>query len=229
MFGNPALGPATADHATLGERLLVTDSLSLEATGFVKWMANLTARNPVPSPPLAQALLADGTGRSYGLTVLVRLRLWRGFSGWVAYTISRSERRDAPGASWRLFDEDEPQVLTAVATQQVGPWTFSARFRASSGLPRTPVIGAFYDAKDDLYEPLFGPQNSIRLPAFWQLDARVDRAFAVGDARLHLYVEGLDVTNHANAEEYTYSPDYTQRGTIRGLPIVAVLGARGEL
>jgi hypothetical protein len=37
------------------------------------------------------------------------------------------------------------------------------------------------------------------------------------------------VTNHANAEEYIYNVDYTQRGTITGLPTIAVVGARVEL
>jgi hypothetical protein len=92
------------------------------------------------------------------------------------------------------------------------------------------VIGAFYDAKDDLYEPVFGPQNSIRLPDFWQLDLRVDRSFLLGDTgRLLVYVEGLNVTNHTNGEEYIYNVDYTRRGTITGLPAIAVVGARVDL
>ena len=101
------------------------------------------------------------------------------------------------------------------------------------GLPRTPVIGAFYDTKDDDFEPVFGAQNTLRLPAFWQIDVRVDRAFpfhvGADDGRVLVYLEGLNVTNRSNAEEYVYGVDYTRRGAITGLPIVAVLGARVEL
>jgi hypothetical protein len=144
--------------------------------------------------------------------------------------MSRSERRDTPAAGWRLFDYDQPHVLTIVASKELGAWTAGVRLRFARGLPRTPVVGAFYDAKDDLYQPAFGAQNSIRLPDFWQIDARVDRSFPLGGgSRLLVFVEGLNVTNRANGEEYTYDVDYTRRGVVTGLPVVAVLGARVDL
>ncbi len=230
VFGNPRLGPSTADHASLGQVLRITSTLSLETLGYYKSMSGLAARNPSSSPPLSEALLAEGIGRAYGVQLLLRQQLWDGFFGWVAYTISRSERRDPPGGSWRLFDYDQPHVLTVVASKELGAWTGGVRLRYARGLPRTPVVGAFFDAKDDLYQPIFGPQNSIRLPDFWQLDLRVDRSFDLGDAgRLLLYVEGLNVANRANGEEFTYSVDFTRRGTITGLPAIAVVGARVDL
>ena len=230
VFGNPTLGPASAEHATLGESLRLTETVSAEVVGFAKWMADLAVRNPAATPKLAQALLQNGVGRSYGIQFLVRQRPWRGLSGWLAYTISRSERRDVPGGSWRLFDYDQAHVFILVANQALGPWTFGTRLRVATGLPRTPVLGALYDAKDDQYDPLFGAQNSLRLPTFWQLDVRVDRTIPVGSqATLRLYLEGLNVTGNANGEEYVYNVDYTQRGTIRGLPLLAVAGARIDL
>jgi hypothetical protein len=230
VFGNPKLGPERADHATLGDALQITRTLSLETMAFYKWMASLAVRDPSPTPRLTEALLPEGVGRAYGVQVLLRQQPWHGFFGWAAYTASRSERRDTPGASWRLFSYDQPHALTIVASKEFGAWTVGTRFRVASGLPRTPVLGAFYDAKDDVYQPVFGAQNSVRLPAFWQLDVRVDRSFPFGDGgRVLVYVEGLNVTNRANGEEYVYSVDYTRRGTVTGLPIVAVVGARVEL
>jgi hypothetical protein len=230
VFGNPSLGPASAEHATLGESLTIMDTLSAEMIGFVKWMNDLPVRNPSPTPKLAGALVQNGSGRSYGVQFLLRQRPSRGLSGWIAYTISRSERRDASDGAWRLFDYDQPHVLTAVANQALGPWTLGARIRVASGLPRTPVVGAFYDVKDDQYDPEFGAQNSKRLPAFWQVDARVDRSFTLGrGVNLRLYAEVLNVTGRSNAEEYVYKIDYTRRGTITGLPILAFAGARVDL
>jgi hypothetical protein len=230
VFGNPTLGPASADHAALGESLRISETLSAEVLAFAKWMRDLPVRSPLPTPKLAQALQQDGIGRSYGVQVLVRQRPWHGLSGWMAYTISRSERRDEPSEGWRLFDYDQPHALTVVANQTLGAWTVGARLRVASGLPRTPVTGAFFDAKDDLFDPVFGPQNSTRLPTFWQLDARIDRSFALGHGvGLHVYVEGLNLTNRANAEEYVYNLDYTRRGTVTGLPLIALAGARLDL
>ncbi len=230
IFGTPILGPETATHVSLGESINVTDSLSAVVTGFYRSMNNLTERDPAATPKLANALLQSGVGRSYGVQIMLRQRPWSGFYGWVAYTISRSERRDTPDSSVRLFDYDEPHILTAVGSKELGRWKFGLRFRYTSGAPRTPVVGAFYDEKDDVFQPIFGAHNSIRLPAFWQIDARVDRSFTLSEAtRLVVYLEALNVTNHSNGEEYSYSPDYTRRGVITGLPIVGVAGARLEL
>jgi TonB family protein len=230
VFGNPTLGLETADHASLGESLVLTPGLSLEVMGFYKWMSGLAVRDPSPTPKLAAALLQEGVGRAYGVQMLLRQQPWHGFFGWLAYTMSRSEREDTPGAGFRLFDYDQPQVLTIVGSKELGAWTVGARFRYATGLPRTPVTGAFYDARDDTYQPIFGAQNSVRLPDFWQLDLRVDRSFSLGeDARLLVYVEGLNVTNRANGEEYIYNVDYSKRGTVTGLPAIAVVGVRVEL
>jgi hypothetical protein len=230
VFGTPSLGPEEAYHAVLGESLSVTKTLSLEAVGFYKWMDDLAVPDRSPTPKLAHVLLPDGVGRSFGVQWLLRQELWHGISGWIAYTISRSERRDEPDSGWRLFDDDEPHVLTVVASDEQGPWTLGARFRYARGLPRTPVIGAFYDARDDVFRPLLGPQNSIRLPDFWQLDLRVSRRFGLGDRlSLDLYAEALNVTNHPNAEEFAYGFDYRQRGVVTGLPITPIAGARLEL
>jgi hypothetical protein len=230
VFGTPTLGPESAAHATLGETLRVTPRLSLEVLGFYKALWGLAVRDPSPTPALARVLLDDGIGRAYGVQWLLRQQLWRGFSGWVAYTVSRSERRDAPTAGWRLFDDDQPHTLAVVASQTAGPWTFGARMRFARGLPRTPVTGALFDARDDAYQPVFGAQNSVRLPDFWQLDLRVDRAFELGrGARLVVSLEGLNVTDQSNGEEFVYSADYARRGTVAGLPVLGVAGARVEL
>jgi len=233
VFGTPALGLSRATHAAAGEQLRVTERLAVEMTAFYKSLSDLTVRSRSENPRLARALVQDGEGRSYGVQVLVREELWRGFFGWVSYAMSRSERRYVGDASWRLFDFDQPHVLAVVASQEVGRWVFGARLRASSGFPRTPVVGSYYDARDDRAEPLFGPMNTTRIPAFYQLDLRVERTFPLGQApgapRLLLSLDVLNATFHANREEIIYSSDYTRKDTIRGLPTLAVAGARVEL
>lgn len=230
VFGSPSLGAERAKHVSAGTSVAITRTLSLETLGFYKWMDDLAVRDPSPTPKLAAALVQDGEGRAYGTQTMLRQRPWKGFSGWIAYTISRSERRDAPDARWRLFDFDQSHLLTAVASKQLGHWTFGARLRFATGLPRTPVIGSFYDVTDDAHQPMFGAQSSTRLPDFWQLDLRVDRAFELAEAvRLLVYLEGLNVTARKNAEEYVYDASYMHRTTITGLPAMAMVGARIEL
>jgi hypothetical protein len=230
VFGNPTLGVESATHASFGESAELGDALSLTTVGFYRRESDLAVRDPSPTPKLAQALLQNGSGQSYGVQILARLRPWHGFSGWISYTVSRSERRDAPNAPYRPFDYDEPNLFTLVLHKTLERWSFGTRFRYASGAPRTAVTGSLFDEKDDAFEPLFGAHNAERLPAFWQLDLRVDRSFPLGErGRLLLYLEALNVTNHANAEEYVYSSDYSKRGIITGLPVFGVFGVRIEL
>ena len=174
VFGNPMLDLSSALHVSLGAAFKITGTLSCELVGFYKQLWDLPSRNEAPTPPLAQALVQEGVGRSYGGQLLVRQELWKGFFGWVTYSISRSERQDHPDRDWRLFDYDQTHVLGVVASYEYRGWVAGVRFRYTSGMPRTPVVGAFYDARGDQYQPLFGAQNSIRIPAFWQLDLRAD-------------------------------------------------------
>lgn len=230
VFGTPDLALSRATHVTVGESLRITETLTADVVAFRKTMSDLVVRSRLPNPLLARALTQTGEGRSYGVQFLVRQELWRGFFGWVSYAISKSERRYEGDESWRAFDFDQPHVLSVVASQDVGRWTFGARFRYASGNPRTPVIGSVYDARSDRYDPVFGPQNGIRIPAFWQLDLRVERVFPLGkDVRASVFADVQNVTNRANAEEIVYSGSFRERGTIRGLPALAVVGARVEL
>jgi TonB family protein len=227
VFGTPDLALSRATHVTVGESLRITPTLSADVVAFDKTMKDLVVRSRLSNPILARALTQNGEGRSYGVQLLLRQEIWKGFFGWVSYAISRSERRNEGDETWRAFDFDQPHVLSVVASQEVGAWSFGARFRYASGNPRTPVTGNIYDARSDRYDPVFGAQNTVRIPAFWQLDIRVDRSFRLGETtRLLLFADVQNVTNRENAEEFVYSPSFRQRSIIQGLPTIAVVGGR---
>ncbi len=230
VFGTPDLALAKATHVTIGESLRITSTLSADVVAFRKTMKDLVVRSRLTNPILARALTQNGEGRSYGVQLLLRQELWKGFFGWVSYAISRSERRYDSDETWRAFDFDQPHVLSVVASQELGRWSFGARFRYAAGNPRTPVIGSTYDARSDRFDPVFGAQSSIRVPAFWQIDLRVDRSFQLGEAlKLLLFADVQNVTNRQNAEEIAYSASFRERSIITGLPTIAIIGARLEL
>jgi hypothetical protein len=229
VFGTPALTLSRALHLSAAQAVRLTDRLGLEVTGYYKSLDQLVVRSRLPAPRLALGLTQDGEGRSYGAQLLLRQEAWKGFSGWIAYAISRSERWYAGDATRRLLDDDQPHVLTVVASQTLAGFTVGARFRAASGAPRTPVVSSFYDATEGRFGPVFGAQNSTRLPAFYELDLRAEKAFSIGAVTLRLSLNVLNVTYRKNVEEVGYSFDFSQRRYITGLPILAVLGARLEL
>jgi len=227
VFGNPTVGMSRALHVSGGVAYKLTPTLTLESVGFYKHYYDLVSRSALPTPPVAQALTQDGTGRSYGGQVLLRQEIKKGFFGWLTYSLIRSERRDHPGEAYRLFDFDQTHVFGILASYDLGHgWEVGSRFRYTSGMPRTPVVGAFFNSNTGLYEPIFGAHNSIRIPAFYQLDARVEKSIVMRRVKLSLFLDMQNLTNRKNPEELIYNYDFSKRSTITGLPTLAVFGAR---
>jgi hypothetical protein len=229
VFGNPKLDIEHAFHLLGGATFKLTEHLSVEEVVFYSKSDNLVVRSNSSTPLLAEALSQEGQGRAYGTQLLLRQELASGFFGWVSYTLMRSERKDHPANDWRLFDYDQTHVATVVASYDLGAgFEVGARFRYATGLPRTPVTGSFYSARRDLYEPTFGQQNSQRIPAFVQADARLAKRFQGSWWKGELYVDVQNITDRQNPEEVVYNYNYGKRAYITGLPTLPVAGGRFE-
>ena len=223
-FGSPLLGLSHALHVAAGTTVAPVPGLTLEGTAFYRQLWALVVRNPNPSPSLGEALTRDGQGKAWGAELLVHFRSSSILSGWLSYTLSRSERRQAASAAYRLFDYDQTHLLSAVATASHAGFSLGARLRVASGMPRTPVTGAYLNSTIGSAQPIFGPQNSDRLPSFCSLDARIEKTFRGRRFALTPYFEGLNLTNRKNAEDYAYSLDFSQRATVTGLPRTVIGG-----
>ncbi len=228
VFGNPTLSVQRAVHLSLGSNLKLTSTLSLELVGFYKDYGDLVSRSALSTPPIAAALTQSGVGRAFGGQALLRQELFQNFFGWITYSLSRSTRQDQPGQPERLFDFDQTHVLGVVASYEWKGFTLGVRFRYTTGAPRVAVTGSFYDVRDDLWQPILGARNSTRLPDFVQLDARLEKTFHFGASSLNVYLDVQNVWNQKNAEEVVYSPNYSSKQYISGLPLLAVFGARYE-
>jgi TonB family protein len=230
VFGNPLLNVADGSHYLVSNQVTVLPKLTAETTAFYSRSEGLAVRNPSSAPLLGETLIGAGEGRAFGAQFLLRRDLEHGFFGWIAYTLMRAERRDNPQAEWRLFDFDQTHVLTALASYALGlGFDIGVRFRYATGYPRTPVRGSYLDTRRNLYEPVLGRKNSIRIPDFAQLDVRVSKTFEIAGSKAELYADVQNVTDRENAEELVYDQTYSERRTIRGLPLLPVVGARWEL
>jgi len=148
----------------------------------------------------------------------------------VSYTLSRSEIKDTPGAPWILSNYDQTHLLTLAAAYDFGRgYNVGLRFRYATGFPRTPVMGGYDDVALGEYQPAFGTVNSIRIPAFVQLDLRAAKEWKIGPSRLEVSLDIQNVTNQANPEEIVYSSDFSRMSYITGLPIMPVLGLRWSI
>ncbi len=232
-FGNPNLKAERALHYSAGAEFKPRPHITLDGTVFYKDMSSLVSRTDTlttgPMGPRPLVYDNGGTGRVYGLELLFRHEFTDKFSGWLAYTLSRAERRDSGETSSRLFDFDQTHILTLLGSYSLPRnWLVGGRFRLVSGNPITPVSGSVFNALSDRYDPTFGPPNSARNQPFHQLDLRVDKRWIYQSWILSVYLDIQNVYNRANPEGLNYNFDYRKSKVQQGLPILPILGVRGE-
>lgn len=234
-FGNPDLGPQHALHLSAGVQQALPWDVRVEATGWHKEMWDLVVQTrATDAAGELEHLSNGGRGEATGLELLVRREARRGPSGWISYTLSRAIRRDDASMPsyprWHPFMYDQPNVLTAVATQPLPRgWSLGARVRLVSGNPYTPYEGAVLDANSGRYRciPSARPYSG-RMPGFFQADARVDRRWTFRRWKLSTYLDVQNVTNHDNAEYWFPSYDCSEQVAIPSVPLLPTFGLRAE-
>lgn len=233
VFGNPNLGLESAVHYSAGVEYQPLKQLTIDVTGFYKDMNHLVSRTSEVVEQDGELVPVNfnngGSGRVYGAEFLVRHEPANNFSGWISYTLSRAERRDYGDTGYRLFDQDQTHIFTAVGSYLLPKnWTIGVRYRFVSGRLQTPRIGSVYNSDRNAYEPIFGETNSERLPPFHQLDLRIDKTWIFNNWMFTAYLDVQNAYNHANPEGYSYNVDASERRVRAGLPILPIIGIKGE-
>jgi TonB family protein len=231
-FGTPNIDSNKAYQYSAGVEQEFTRELELSLEGYYKDLEDLIVARPAAQANGAgQTYENTGSGRTYGGELLLRYKPTGRFFGWLAYTLSRSERRDGPGEPKYLFEFDQTHVLTALGSYKLGRgWQLGARFRYVTGSPYTPKLGGVMDYDAGVYSPISSPdRNSSRLPAFQQLDVRVDKTWTFKNFSLTVYADVQNVYNHKNVEAQGDNYNYSKTTPVYGLPLLPIIGIRGEL
>lgn len=224
--GNPFLAMQRSVHYGLGVEHNFSRYVSLSIEGFYKDLDDQIIAQPSVQGP---AYLNTGIGRIYGGEILFRHRPSARFFGWLAYTISRSERRDSPQDAYRIFQFDQTHILTLIGSYRLGRgWEVGLRFRFVTGNPATPVAGSVFNGDSGTYTQIPGMPFSTRNAPFHQLDLRIDKTWTFRRGNVDLFLEVLNVYNNANPEGVQYNYNFTQSTTITGIPFFPNLGIRYE-
>ncbi|HMA94004.1 MAG TPA: TonB-dependent receptor [Polyangiaceae bacterium] len=224
-IGNPKLKPYHAQQYSVGIEHRPSAALTWGLEGFYKQLYDRVVSTPGGQAPYFSN---HGIGRIYGGELFARYTGER-LRGWLAYTLSRSERQDR-GEPWRLFEADQTHILALTATVPLGRgWEIGGRFRLTSGNPYTPISSAVYDANTGVYQPVNARPFSARNPMFQQLDLRVEKLWQFKHWNLATYLDVQNAYNAKNYQGFDYSYDYQKREPIAGLSLVPNLGVRGEL
>jgi TonB family protein len=221
VFGTPGLSSNRAYHYDVGVEREVTRHIDASLEGFYKQLDHL----------VSQGLGNTGSGVIYGAEALIRYKPDDRFFGWLAYTLSRSLRRDAPGMPLRLSMFDETHILTVLGSYRLGlGWEFGARYRLTSGYMYTRETYGFYDENAGGYQALLSqPPNGTRLPLFHALDLRIDKTWKYPWGNIGLYLEVLNAYNNANVAGVSYDYNSTHSSFASDLPILPRLGIHAEM
>jgi len=232
-IGTDTLTLEKAVHYSGGVEYRPLSHINLEVTGFYKTLHDIVgpaANNEIEQGAGIAGRYNNGaSGRVVGMEISARHEMSDNFYGWLAYTLSRSERMDDGSDEYRLFDFDQSHILTLVGAYQLPRnWEVSARYRLVSGNLYTPITGATYNTDTNEYASIPGSVNSARLDAFQQVDFRIDKRWIYDTWILSAYLDIQNVTNQRNQEGISYNFDFTETESSYGLPILPVLGLRGE-
>jgi hypothetical protein len=139
-------------------------------------------------------------GRSYGVEFLAQQKLNKGFYGIVALTLVRSEFNDknnkAVVSSW-----DSKYIVSLTAGKILKRnWEIGLKLRTAGGAPYTPFNKEFSSVIANYNANPAGfldnsKLNTNRLPAFYQLDARIDKKYNFKKWNLNVFIDITNLTN----------------------------------
>ncbi len=175
------IDPQLLDQFAVGYfQNLENELWSVEVEAFYKKIQNrldyIDGANLVANDAIERVLL-EGEARAYGLELLLRKNRGR-FSGWLAYTLSRSEQRTPgrttiePGinnGAWYKTPYDKTHDLSVTMTYELSQkWLLSSSFIFQTGLPTTYPTAQY--SFENLNIPVYSSRNSNRLPSYHRLD-----------------------------------------------------------
>ena len=185
----PFVEPQLLDQYAVGYfRNINGGEYSFETEAFYKDIQNridyIDGANLIANNAIEQVIL-NGEARAYGIEFLLR-KNEGAFTGWLAYTLSRSEQR-TPGrdlgldtgrsdletginlGEWYSTPFDKTHDLSFFGNYELNDkWTFNANFIYQTGQPTNYPVGQF--EFEGLTVPFFGLRNQERLPDFHRLD-----------------------------------------------------------
>ncbi|MGB3775763.1 MAG: TonB-dependent receptor [Leeuwenhoekiella sp.] len=175
------LKPQLLDQYALGYNTnLKNGEYSLETEVFYKQVDNrLDYRNGaqlIATRAVEREVLA-GESQAYGLEVLLK-KNEGAFTGWLAYTLSRSEQRTPGrtpqesginGGDWYPTAYDKTHDVSFYLNyEQSEKWNFNANFLYQTGQPTNyPISQSIFQG---LVIPNYGERNAQRLPSYNRLD-----------------------------------------------------------
>ncbi|MEO0902571.1 MAG: TonB-dependent receptor, partial [Bacteroidota bacterium] len=181
----PFIEPQLSNQYALGYfRNFLDKSYSLEVEAYYKTVDNridyidgseLIGQNTIETE------IINGEMRAYGLEFLLR-KNEGDFTGWIAYTLSKSEQRTPGGIAggpginngewYNTFFDRTHDISISGAYRLNDSWSFGTNLVFQTGRPVTYPNGQYQ--YEDLSIASYAERNSDRLPAYHRMDVSVN-------------------------------------------------------
>lgn len=165
--------PEVGDQFSLGYfRNSADNSWEFSAETYFKWMQNQIDYKDAADDqsPAIETQLLYGDGRAYGLELLAKKNKGR-FTGWLGYTLSRTERRisGVNNGAWYPARQDRTHDVSIVLMYDVSSrLNVSAAWVYQTGNAVTFPSGKYTVADQTIW--LYTERNGYRMPAYHRLD-----------------------------------------------------------
>lgn len=177
MSSNNNIKPEIADQISVGYFKNINESIyEFSAEAYYKSLyRQIDFRNgsQLVANELIERQLIYGVGRAYGLELQFK-RKKGPLTGWIAYTLSKTERKfsSVNRGNWFNARQDRPHEISLVGIYQLNKrWTFSSIWVYYSGSPVTFPAGKYYVAGQNAY--YYTERNGNRMPAYHRLDLSI--------------------------------------------------------
>ncbi len=224
-FGTPTLRPERVTHLSLafeqsmGERIRfrveaydrrIRDAVYSAASEF----RLASPGGPILYPQLGPVLGNSLRGYSRGLEFTLQRRSANRLSGWISYALGYARSVDAATNAHFWSDFDQRNTVNIFGSYRVSKSVnVSANARYGSNFPIVGYLGTPVTS-GNMYFPIASVPNQVRMPAYFRLDTRVNKAFHGKRSKTTLYAEITDLTNYANYQYWGFVPDYVRYGYI---------------
>ena len=232
-----AASPSTMWHFVVGHERWLTPTRSLRVEAFYKKYSELLEPNYADDPRVDGDEFLSYEGTSYGADVFLRAFEAGPFSGWLAYTFAKSERRR--DTITYTPAQDRRHDINLITSWRIRKFVAGARIAVASGMPYTDQLGwqprRYYDPVTRLwgnagsratFEYFGGERNTLRYPWTKRLDLLLERPFTRGRVSFSPYVSIVNATDEENVLFYLYrfTSSPAMRQTVSQFPFLPSMG-----
>jgi outer membrane receptor protein involved in Fe transport len=210
--------PQMADHSMLGVEHFFRQGLSFRLDAYRKQMSQLRPRyenlfNPIELFPEVESdriRIAPQRAEARGLELSLRKERPTGISWWAGYALASAQ--DRIDSRWVPRSWDQTHTFNFGVNYRRGDtWDLTLAGVYHSGWPSTGVTAALVSNPDgsQSFQPILGPRNAERFPAFHRLDFKVRRHLVFGRGRMSLFAEVTNLYNRDNvccAKSFDFTP-----------------------